>query len=81
MIRLLMELAVFGIIIYAIKGFMGGDEKPKVEERPARQQAAAPLVEDPSCGVYLPVEQAIPGPDGKFFCSAECLEAYKRKHS
>jgi hypothetical protein len=37
------------------------------------------LVEDPQCGVYIPKEGAIPGPDGRYFCSQECLDAYRRR--
>lgn len=52
---------------------MGGGQPPDIK--------GGELVEDPQCGVYVPKESAIAGPDGKWFCSRECLEAWQKKGS
>ena len=37
------------------------------------------LVQDPQCGVYIPKDTAVKGPDGAYFCSEACRKAFRRE--
>jgi uncharacterized protein len=55
-----------------------GTSRPKSSPDAGRIDGGE-LVQDPHCGVYIPKDTAIRGPDGSRFCSQACLEAHQKK--
>ena len=78
MIRLLL-LILTGFVIYSL---VSGLLNSKKSLRPKnRSKEGEPMVEDPQCGTYLPVSDAIKATiDGHqyYFCSKKCLKEYKK---
>ncbi len=78
MIRLLL-LILTGFVIYSL---VSGLLNSKKSLRPKnRSKEGEPMVEDPQCGTYLPVSDAIKATiDGHqyHFCSKKCLKEYKK---
>jgi hypothetical protein len=81
----MLKWIINGLLLYgAYKLFTSikGDSSSKVEKKKASSRdktREGDLVEDPQCGVYIPVEHAVKGPGGKRFCSEECAEAFKNR--
>ena len=78
MIRLLL-LILTGFVIYSL---VSGLLNSKKSLRPKnRSKEGESMVEDPQCGTYLPVSDAIKATiDGHqyYFCSKKCLKEYKK---
>jgi len=78
MIRLLL-LILSGFIIYSIVSGLLNSIK---SQRPKSQsKEGEPMVEDPQCGTYLPVSDAIKATfNGQqhYFCSKKCVKEYKK---
>ena len=80
----MLKWIINGLLIYGayklFKGLKGGsapDKKGKASSGSSEQTREGDLVEDPHCGVYIPVDQAFKGAGGNLFCSKECADAYK----
>ncbi len=84
LIRLLMYGGLLWLLYRLVKGLLGRSGGPAAsgtqrQARPAGSLDGGELVQDPSCGVYIPKASAFAGPDGRFFCSEKCRDAYGRK--
>ncbi len=83
---MLIRLIFYGVLIWLLVRLIKG-LKPKPRVRSSRPRPrpeggtiqAGELVQDPQCGVYVPKESAVPGPDGQFFCSPACRDAYAKR--
>lgn len=68
------------LLLYALYKLVKGFSSPKpVEAEHKPDPDSSEMVEDPQCGVFVTKESAIKGPGGTWFCSRECLDAYKEK--
>ena len=70
--KYLVLLAVVMIVIWLLRSSRRGGSSPDQKPPPAAS-AAKPqdMVECPVCLVHLPRSDALPGPDGQFYCCAE----------
>jgi len=80
MIKLLVLILV-GFVVYSM---ISGLRRP-LEKKPPKQRSrdGEPMVEDPQCGTYLPISDALPATiAGKqlYFCSKKCLKEYRKSH-
>jgi len=77
MIKLLL-LFLAGFILYSmISGFI----RPTSRRPKNRTPDGETMVEDPQCGTYLPLSDAVKATiNGKqhYFCSKKCLKEYKK---
>lgn len=77
MIKLLL-LFLAGFILYSmISGFI----RPTNRHPKNRTRDGETMVEDPQCGTYLPLSDAVKATiNGKqqYFCSKKCLKEYKK---
>ncbi len=80
----MLKWIINGLLIYGayrlftgLKGGSASKENGKAPEASRDETREGDLVEDPHCGVYIPVEQAVKGPGGELFCSQKCADAYK----
>lgn len=85
MIGFLVKIAIVIGIIYLVREMFssgpknsGAKAKPKPAQKPPRDPNAELLVEDPQCGVFVPLSHSVKGPGDTRFCSEECLNAYKK---
>jgi YHS domain-containing protein len=85
LIRLLLYGALIWLLYRLVKGLLpgGGAAGQRTRRappggRPDRLDGGE-LVQDPVCGVYVPKATAVRGPDGHFFCSPACRDAYGQK--
>lgn len=85
MIGFLVKVAIVIGLIYLLREmFSSGSSKTaskpkqKPSPKPARDPDAELLVEDPQCGVFVPLSHSVKGPGDTRFCSEECLNAYKK---
>jgi YHS domain-containing protein len=80
MIKLIL-LVLCGFIFYSM---ISGLLRPGKSKRPQnRSKDGEVMVEDPQCGTYLPVSDAIKANiDGqeRHFCSKKCLKEYRKVH-
>ncbi len=78
MIRVLFYGLLFWLLYRLVKGLT--PRRPE-RGRPASGTAVrgGDLVQDPQCGVYIPVEDAVKGPGGTLFCSEACRDAYRHR--
>lgn len=81
MSRLLLIILLVALAYGVVKAWMALSFISKARSR-AKQKSVEgrTMVQDPSCGVYIPKDQAIEGQVGDethFFCSTECLEKYR----
>ena len=78
MIKLIL-LVLCGFVFYSM---ISGLLRPGKSKRPQnRSKEGEVMVEDPQCGTYLPVSDAIKANiDGQqhYFCSKKCLKEYKK---
>ena len=78
MIRLLL-LILSGFVIYSVVSSLLNSTKSK---RPkSLSKKGETMVEDPQCGTYLPVSDAIKATihgHQYYFCSKKCLNKYKK---
>lgn len=77
--RILFFVALVWLLYKLIQGLkpgprVGGPRRPSRTTSPKLE--GGELVQDPQCGVYIPAEGAVRGPDGHLFCSTECRDAY-----
>ncbi len=83
MIKLLL-LILLGFVLYAFfLSLVRPSATGKPADKPANKQLSGEaMVEDPVCGTFLPVNDAlkarIKGQD-HYFCSKDCLEEYNRQ--
>jgi len=80
MIRLLI-LILLGFVVYSM---ISGLRRPIVKKPPRnRSRDGEPMVEDPQCGTYLPVSDAVTATINNkqlHFCSKKCLKEYRKTH-
>jgi len=78
MIRLLL-LILSGFVIYSVvSGILNSIKSQRPE---SQSNEGEPMVEDPQCGTYLPLSDAIKATiHGRqhYFCSKKCLKEYKK---
>ena len=72
-----------GWLLYRLYKAIRGPARVTSRTRPETQRGgtldAGELVQDPQCGVYIPKETAVKGPDGNLFCSEACRDEYQKK--
>ncbi|PLX43145.1 MAG: hypothetical protein C0608_00360 [Deltaproteobacteria bacterium] len=74
----IINILLIYLVYKLVKSVMGSSSKePKA--RVSKKDGSEELVKDPNCETYVPISSAIKGPDGKYFCSKECIEEYKSK--
>lgn len=83
MIGFLVKIAIVIGIIYLVREMFSSTSKPaarkpKASKKPDPDPSAELLVEDPQCGVFVPLSHSVKGPGDTRFCSDECLAAYKK---
>jgi len=83
LIRFVVTLAILYLLYRLVKGLMrlSRDRSGQDDRRPALMKGED-LVEDPCCGVNIPVSQAYRAViEGRtvYFCSRECYEKFKKK--
>lgn len=80
MIKLLLMILV-GFVVYSM---ISGLRRPLEKKSPRnRSHDGEPMVEDPQCGTYLPISDAVSATiAGKqlYFCSKKCLKNYQKNH-
>lgn len=78
MIKLIL-LTLCGFVLYSM---VSGLLNPKKSRRSKNHSnEGEPMVEDPQCGTYLPVSDAIKATihgQQYYFCSKKCLKEYKK---
>jgi uncharacterized protein len=69
--KYLVLLAIVMIVLWLLRSSRRGGSAP--DREPPAASAAKPqdMVECPVCLVHLPRTDALPGPDGQFYCCAE----------
>jgi YHS domain-containing protein len=81
MIKLLL-LILLGFVGYSmIQGFIRPKEKPGGKMPRNRSRDGEKMVEDPQCGTFLPISDAIAAKINgheHFFCSKKCLKEFKK---
>ena len=81
MIKLLL-LALIGFVFYSMVNTLLRPGSKTGSRRPAnRTNSGETMVEDPQCGTYLPLSDAIKANiNGQehYFCSKKCLKEYKK---
>lgn len=83
MIKLLL-LVLLGFVLYA---FFLSLVRPSTIGKPAskpenKQLSGETMVEDPVCGTFIPVNDAVKGRiqgQDHYFCSQDCLEEFNRQ--
>lgn len=85
MIKLLMLILLCFVGYSMLQGMI--NPKPKQKKRGwmsrSRSQEGEQMVEDPQCGTFIPIGDAISANiKGKqhYFCSKKCLKEYKKAH-
>ncbi len=81
MIRLLIFIALFLLLYWALRKAASRSSSPPPPRRDHREELVDELVQDPVCGVYHPKRQAFRLEHrGKvrYFCSKNCMEIYKQ---
>lgn len=84
LIRLLLFVALVWLVVRLVRS-LAARPGPKAGEGARRGGPSGgsldggELVQDPSCGVYIPKATALPGPAGRFFCSEACRDAHGRR--
>jgi len=79
------RLILLAGILYILLQWLRRSTSPAPKSRsyePSAQQKVEEMVQDPVCGTWVPVSQAVslPGEKGTlFFCSAECREKFERR--
>jgi len=78
MIRLIL-LILCGFVVYSL---ISGLLRPGKSQRPeSRRKEGEAMVEDPQCGTYLPISEAVKATINghqHYFCSKKCLKEYKK---
>ncbi|MBI5186553.1 MAG: hypothetical protein HZA01_12625 [Nitrospinae bacterium] len=57
-------------------------ESPPLKREKRAKEVADEMVQDPACGVYVPMRNAVPRTISGhefFFCGSRCAEDYERK--
>lgn len=72
MVRVLILFAVIALLWWALRPRPPRPGRPVAEPPPAAPPAQ--VVECARCGVHLPRDEALPGPDGSLYC----CEAHRR---
>lgn len=71
--KYLVLLAVVLLVVWLWRGSRTQERQEK--DAGARRRPAAPqqqeMIQCPVCSVHLPRSDALPGPDGQFYCCAE----------
>jgi len=80
LIKLILNIALILGVFYLVRELFSASTPKSKNPKPTPKAGpdAELLVEDPQCGVYVPQSHAVKGPGDLWFCSAECLEAYRR---
>jgi len=80
MIKLIL-LVLCGFVFYSM---VSGLLRPRTSKHPLnRSKEGEVMVEDPQCGTYLPVSDAIKASihgQQRYFCSKKCLKEYRKIH-
>ncbi len=74
----------YGLLLWLLYRLVKGLGPRRPERRrtaPGTAVRGGDLVQDPQCGVYIPVEDAVKGPGGTRFCSEACRDAYRSRKS
>ncbi|MBE9486508.1 MAG: hypothetical protein KAT62_02015 [Desulfuromonadales bacterium] len=83
MIKLLI-LVLLGFVGYSIiQGLIRPKDSRGRKMPRSRSQEGEQMVEDPQCGTFLPLSDAISANiNGRqqYFCSRKCLKEYKKNH-
>lgn len=69
--KYLVVLAVVLVVIWFWRNSRSGNESRKTTSRRAPEAQAQDMVQCPVCSVHLPRTDALPGPDGQYYCCAE----------
>lgn len=83
MIKILM-LILLGFVGYSmIQGMIRPKQNRENKTPKNRSRDGETMVEDPQCGTFLPVSDAVStsiNGQEQHFCSKKCLKAYKKNH-
>ncbi|MHB8764182.1 MAG: hypothetical protein ACYDA8_07595 [Deferrisomatales bacterium] len=80
-VRLIVYAALGWLLYRLVRGLLpgAGTPSPRRPPAPGGRIEGGELVQDPHCGVYVPRQGAVAGPDGTFFCSPECRDAHQAR--
>lgn len=81
MFRLILLAGIIYLLLKWLRWSSSPVPKPRTGEPPAGQKVEE-MVQDPVCGTWVPVGQAISLPGEKetrYFCSDECREKFRQK--
>ncbi len=81
----LVRLVIAALVLRLLaRLFTGGRPQARVRNPPKpRVRAGGVLVQDPQCGTYIPLANALVlgrGEDAKYFCSETCRNQYVTGH-
>ena len=83
MIKLLI-LILLGFVGYSmLQALIRPRPQSKDKKSSSRNRNGEQMVEDPQCGTFIPLGDAVPAKiNGQqyYFCSKECLKEFKKKH-
>jgi len=83
MIRILIMILI-GFIGYSlVQALLRPKQKQDCKMPRNRSRAGEQMVEDPHCGTFIPLSDAVTaqiGGKSHHFCSKKCLKEYKKKH-
>jgi len=81
----MLQLLLLAWVIYILYRWLRRGASPAPKPRtfePPRDQAVEEMVQDPVCGTWVPVGQAVSLPGKKetlYFCSSECRDKFLDK--
>ncbi len=69
---MILKLLLVGAVIYVVYRLFFKQKKSYTPKKDSHNEAVNELIECPTCGVYVEVEEAILSA-GKYYCSSECV--------
>jgi len=82
MLQLILLAAIVYILFQWLRRGTPAPRKPRTFDPPDHE--VEEMVQDPACGTWIPVSQALPlerGKETRYFCSAECREKFLGKRT
>ena len=70
---MILKLLLVGVVIYVVYTLFFKQKKNHTQKNESNNEPVNELIECPTCGVYVEVEEAILS-GGTYYCSPECVD-------